>query len=55
MLINSNQAIVAKYLYDPYGNMLSPSGSLASANRYRFSSKELNAQLRAGLLPLPLL
>jgi RHS repeat-associated protein len=42
MLINSYQAIVAKYLYDPFGNTLSLSGSLASANTYRFSSKEWN-------------
>jgi RHS repeat-associated protein len=42
MLINSSQAIVAKYLYDPFGNTLSLSGSLASANKYRFSSKEWN-------------
>jgi RHS repeat-associated protein len=40
MLINSSQAIVAKYLYDPYGNTLSMSGPLATANKYRFSSKE---------------
>ncbi|MGO8928263.1 MAG: RHS repeat-associated core domain-containing protein [Limisphaerales bacterium] len=39
-LINSNQAIVARYLYDPYGNILSQSGSLADANLYRFASKE---------------
>jgi RHS repeat-associated protein len=39
-LINSNQAIVAKYLYDPYGNILSISGPLAEPNLYRFSSKE---------------
>ncbi|HMD55304.1 MAG TPA: RHS repeat-associated core domain-containing protein, partial [Phycisphaerae bacterium] len=42
MLINSSQAIVAKYLYDSFGNTLSLSGSLASANTYRFSSKEWN-------------
>jgi RHS repeat-associated protein len=42
MLINSYQAIVAKYLYDPFGNTLSLNGSLASANIYRFSSKEWN-------------
>ncbi len=42
-LINGSQAIVAKYLYDPYGNTLSMSGPLASANTYRFSSKEWNA------------
>ena len=40
MLINSSQAIVAKYEYDPYGNVLSLSGSLAAANVYRFSGKE---------------
>jgi len=39
-LINSSQAIVAKYLYDAYGNLLSKSGTLADANVYRFSSKE---------------
>lgn len=41
-LIDGNQAIVAKYLYDPYGNLLSQSGSLADANLYRFSSKEFH-------------
>jgi RHS repeat-associated protein len=41
-LINANQIIVAKYLYDPYGNILSQSGPLADANLYRFSSKELH-------------
>jgi RHS repeat-associated protein len=41
-LINTNQALVAKYLYDPFGNILSQSGSLADANLYRFSSKELH-------------
>jgi RHS repeat-associated protein len=39
-LISTNQLIVAKYLYDPYGNVLSASGPLAEANIYRFSSKE---------------
>ena len=42
-LINASQAIVAKYLYDPYGNILSQSGPLAGANLYRFSSKEFHA------------
>ena len=42
-LINSLQQLAAKYLYDPYGNMLSMYGSLADANTYRFSSKEWNA------------
>ena len=39
-LINTNQIIVAKYLYDPFGNILSLSGSLAEANLYRFSTEE---------------
>jgi len=43
MLINSSNAIVAKYLYDAFGNVLSASGSLANANVYRFSSKEAHA------------
>jgi RHS repeat-associated protein len=48
MLINSSQAIVAKYLYDAFGNVLSASGLLANANLYRFSSKE--AHLNSGLV-----
>jgi RHS repeat-associated protein len=47
MLINSYQAIVAKYLYDAFGNTLSLSGPLAYANVYRFSSKE--AHMNSGL------
>jgi len=39
-LIDTNQLIVAKYLYDPYGNLLSKSGILADTNLYRFASKE---------------
>jgi len=35
--------VVAKYLYDPYGNTLAQSGLSADANTYRFSSKEWNA------------
>jgi RHS repeat-associated protein len=42
MLINASQLMVAKYLYDPYGNTLSMSGSMAALNNYRFSSKEWN-------------
>src|SRR5271157_496539 len=48
MLINSSQAIVAKYLYDAFGNVLSKSGLLADANVYRFSSKEKH--LNSGLV-----
>ena len=39
-LVNSRQLIVARYLYDPFGNTLSLSGPLADANVYRFSSQE---------------
>ena len=42
-LIGTNQLVVARYLYDPYGNTLSASGPLADANLYRFSSKESHA------------
>jgi RHS repeat-associated protein len=42
-LINSSNAVVAKYLYDAFGNTLSKSGLLADANLYRFSSKEWHA------------
>lgn len=42
MLINSTNAIVARYLYDGFGNILSKSGLLADANLYRFSSKEVH-------------
>lgn len=31
-----------KYRYDPFGNTISKSGSLADANVYRFSSKEIH-------------
>ena len=39
---NSSQAMAATYKYDPYGRTLSSSGTLASANIYRFSSKEIH-------------
>src|SRR5437867_7818951 len=39
-LINSQQIIVAKYLYDPFGNTLSKAGTVADVNTYRFSSKD---------------
>src|SRR5260370_9700816 len=35
--------MVASYRYDPFGNTFSSSGTLASANVYRFSSKEIHA------------
>jgi RHS repeat-associated protein len=46
-LINTNQNLVGRYLYDPFGNILSQSGPLADANLYRFSSKEWH--LNSGL------
>ena len=41
-LLNSSQSKVAEYRYDAYGNTISSSGSLAAANVYRFSSKEIH-------------
>ena len=41
-LVSPYQEIAAKYLYDPYGNTLAMYGTLATANTYRFSSKEWN-------------
>ncbi len=41
-MLNSSQSVVASYRYDPFGNTISSSGSLASANVYRFSGKEIH-------------
>src|SRR5437867_3552981 len=41
-MIDSSQAMVASYRYDPFGNTISSSGSLADINVYRFSSKEIH-------------
>src|SRR2546427_9099517 len=41
-MINSSQSMVANYRYDPFGNVISSGGSLATANVYRFSSKEIH-------------
>jgi RHS repeat-associated protein len=46
-LIDTQQNVVARYLYDPYGRLISKSGALADANRYQFSSKE--AHPKSGL------
>jgi len=48
MMVNPWQYIVAKYLYDAFGNVLSASGTMAQQNLYRFSSKE--AHLNSGLV-----
>jgi RHS repeat-associated protein len=42
-LMTSAQGLAASYRYDPYGNTLNYSGSLAGANAYRFSSKEYHS------------
>jgi RHS repeat-associated protein len=34
--------LAAKYLYDPFGNMLAMSGPLMNLNKFRFSSEEWN-------------
>jgi RHS repeat-associated protein len=41
-LVNSSQTLGASYKYDPFGGTISSSGTYAGANRYRFSSKEMN-------------
>lgn len=41
-MLNSGQTKVAEYRYDPFGNTISSSGTLAAANVYRFSSKEIH-------------
>jgi len=41
-LIDTNQTVLASYRYDPFGNIISKSGSLADVNVYRFSSKEVH-------------
>jgi len=43
-MVNSSQSMVATYRYDPFGNPISLSGSLAGANVYRFSSKEIHVK-----------
>ncbi|HEY5912717.1 MAG TPA: RHS repeat-associated core domain-containing protein [Verrucomicrobiae bacterium] len=42
-MVDPGQNIVASYKYDPYGRTISSSGSLATANLYRFSSKEFHS------------
>jgi RHS repeat-associated protein len=43
-LMDGNQNVVARYEYDPYGRLINKQGSMADANRYRFSSKEYVTQ-----------
>jgi RHS repeat-associated protein len=43
-LLDRNQQVVGRYLYDPFGYALAVCGPLAGVNAYRFSSKELHSQ-----------
>ena len=43
-LVNGSGTVVAKYLYDSFGNTLGMWGSLAAGNTYRFSSKEMDVR-----------
>jgi RHS repeat-associated protein len=47
-LVNTQGAVLARYTYDPFGNILSKSGPMADINPYRFSSKEFH--LNSGLI-----
>jgi RHS repeat-associated protein len=42
-MTDSSGNVVARYLYDPFGNLLAKSGPMADVNRYRFSSKEVHS------------
>lgn len=42
-LTDGKQQIAARYVYDPYGNLLGLHGRMAEVNLYRFSSKEFHA------------
>jgi RHS repeat-associated protein len=41
-LVDANQTVVARYLFDPYGNTVSATATKSVGNKYRFSSKERN-------------
>jgi RHS repeat-associated protein len=40
LLATDKASVAARYLYDPFGNLLAKAGPLADANLYRFSFKE---------------
>ncbi len=42
-MMNRHGRLVAKYHYDPFGNLQGQAGPLAAANPYRFSSKQYQA------------
>src|SRR2546427_6585386 len=41
-LVDGSQNLAASYRYDPFGNTISSSGTLAGANAFRFSSKPIH-------------
>jgi RHS repeat-associated protein len=41
-LVSTNGTVLARYQYDPFGDVLAMSGPLAEANLYRFSSTEVH-------------
>src|SRR5207237_770238 len=43
-MVDSSQNLAASYRYDPFGNTISSSGTLAGTNIYRFSSKEIHVK-----------
>jgi YD repeat-containing protein len=43
LLFTDKATVVARYLYNPFGNLFAKAGPLADANLYPFSSKELHA------------
>lgn len=48
VMLDASQSVVARYLYDPFGQAIAQWGPLATENLYRFSSKE--AHERSGLV-----
>jgi RHS repeat-associated protein len=46
-LMDANQYMVARYLYDPFGKLLGKWGPMADVNAYRFAGKEYDS--KAGL------
>ncbi len=42
-LMDAQEGIAARYLYNPFGRLTGQWGPMAEANRYRFSSKEVHA------------
>ena len=42
-LAGTNGQVLARYVYDPFGNIIAMGGALAERNLYRFSSKEWHA------------